>query len=137
MIEVRSAAEAEKADRRQKRIIGGLFLLGFLGVAYAVYDYTQIMDRAAMPQELTAVDPVIQRWKAAGLVHDFDPKTALLVVDEGQWGDKGRPEKIGIITQLARYCASQRNVSTWELTVKGRQSSATLGEFGPNGIKVF
>ncbi len=133
-VEVRSASEAEKEDRRQKRIILGLFILGFLGVGYAAYDYITLVDRATLPQNLSEVDPVIEQWKQSGLVHSFDPQKSTIVVNESEWAGKKRPEKIGIITQLARYCAEKNNNPTWAVTVKGRATSATLGEMGPRGI---
>ena len=135
-VEVRSASQAEKEDRRQKGLIIALFIVGFLGAGYAAYDYMQLVDRATLPKNLSEVDPVIERWKANGLVHSFDASRSTMVVNETEWAGKKKAEKIGIITQLARYCAEQNNSSTWALTVKGRSSSVTLGEMGPRGILV-
>jgi hypothetical protein len=95
-----------------------------------------LVNRVALSPSLSAVDPVIEQWKASGLVHSFDAMRATLVVNEGEWETKNRPEKIGIITQLARYCADKNNSQSWGLTVKGRSTSATLGEMGPKGILV-
>jgi len=135
-VEVRSAVEAEKEDRRQKRIITVLFVIGFLGLAYAVYDYMDLVDRATLPQSLTQVDPVIERWKQSGLVYSFDASKSTMVVNETEWNGKRKAEKIGIITQLARYCAEKNKSATWALTVKGKNTSLTLGEMGPQGILV-
>lgn len=135
-VEVKSAAQAEKDDRRQRNLIITLFAVGFLGIGYAVYDYVDLVDRATLPQNLSEVDPVIERWKAAGLVHSFDAMESTIVVNETEWAGKKRPEKIGIITQLARYCAEKNNSPAWALTVKGRSTAATLGEMGPRGILV-
>ncbi len=135
-VEVRSAAQADKEDRRQKRIIITLFVIGFIGLGYAVYDYLDLVGHTALPQNLSQVDPVIEQWKASGLVHSFDAPNSTIVVNESQWAGKKRPEKIGIITQLARYCAEKNNSGTWALTVKGQNTSVTLGEMGPRGILV-
>ena len=135
-VEVRSASQVEKEDRRQKRLIIALFVIGFIGVGYAAYDYMQLVDRATLPQNLSEVDPVIEQWKASGLVHSFDASRSTMVVNETQWAGKKKAEKIGIITQLARYCAEKNKSATWALTVKGRSSAATLGEMGPRGILV-
>jgi len=135
-VEVRSAVQAEKEDRRQKRIILTLFIIGFIGLGYAAYDYMTLVDRAVLPQNLAEVDPVIEKWKEAGLVHSFNAEQSTIVVNEREWGEKKRTEKIGIITQLARYCAEKNKSTTWALTVKGRSSAATLGEMGQRGILV-
>jgi len=135
-VEVTSAIQAEKEDRKQKRIILTLFVIGFIGLGYAAYDYMNLIDRAVLPQSLSEVDPVIEQWKASGLVHSFDASKSTIVVNETEWAGKKRTEKIGIITQLARYCAQQNRTTTWALTVKGRSTSATLGEMGQSGILV-
>jgi len=135
-VEVRSAVQAEREDRKQKRIIVTLFVIGFIGLGYAAYDYLTLIDRAVLPQNLSEVDPVIEQWKSSGLVYSFDASKSTIVVNESEWAGKKRTEKIGIITQLARYCAEKNSTTTWALTVKGRSTSATLGEMGQRGILV-
>ena len=93
-VEVRSAAEADKEDRRQKGLIIALFVIGFLGLGYAVYDYMNLVDRATLPQDLTQVDPVIEKWKEAGLVYSFDTSKSTMVVNETEWNGKKKAEKM-------------------------------------------
>jgi hypothetical protein len=107
-----------------------------LGVGYAAYDYITLVNLAVPPKDLEAVDPFIEQIKATGLVHSFDLKNAVLVVNEEKWSSKKKGEKIGIVTQLARYCADKNQNPSWALTVKGRSTTATLGEIGPLGIRV-
>jgi len=133
---VRTIAEANSEDRRQRIVIISLFVMGLSGLSYLVYDYLQIIDRAAIPEEIAAVDPIVAQWRAEGLVDSFDPANAKLVVHEHAWGKKGREEKIGIVTQLARYCAEKNNVTKWKLTVLGKSSSVILGEIGTSGLRI-
>lgn len=113
-----------------------LFSVGVLGISYLVYDYLQIIDRATMPESLSQVDPIIAQWRAEGLVDSFDAMQARLVVHEQEWFDRRKEEKIGIVTQLARYCAEKNNNKTWTLTVFGKQTSSVLGEMGRRGLVV-
>jgi len=136
MIEVKSVTQAEREDRRQRRIIASLFVFGILGLAYAFYDYYQIVNHVTIPQDLEAVDPAVASLKASGLVEDFDVAQHVITVNEGKWSERKRPEKIGIITQLARYCADKNKSASWALTVRGHATSATLSELGPKGLVV-
>ncbi|MEP0823294.1 MAG: hypothetical protein HRF44_10645 [Ignavibacterium sp.] len=133
---VRTIDQAEAEDRRQRIIIITLFAIGIFGLSYLVYDYLQIVDRVAIPENINAVDPIVARWQAEGLVDAFDVPQARLVVNETAWDSKERDEKIGIITQLARYCAEKNAETRWRLTVVGKRSSAILGEIGSSGLRI-
>lgn len=133
---VRTIDQAEAEDRRQRIIIITLFAIGIFGLSYLVYDYLQIVDRVAIPENINAVDPIVARWQTEGLVDAFDVPQARLVVNEAAWDSKERDEKIGIITQLARYCAEKNAETRWRLTVVGKRSSAILGEIGSSGLRI-
>lgn len=126
--------DADKEARRQKRFIIVLFSIGFLGLSYLVYDYTQIISRTSIPENLTQLDPIIEKWQMDGLVQSFDATKGKLVVNEQAWEDRRKEEKVGIVTQLARYCAQKNNSSVWTLTVVGSRSAKVLGEFGSGGL---
>lgn len=126
--------DADKEALRQKRIIIGLFSIGFLGLSYLVYDYTQIISRTSIPEGLTQVEPIIEKWQTDGLVQSFDATRAKLIVHEQAWQDRKKEEKVGIVTQLARYCAQKNNSSVWTLTVVGSRNAQVLGEFGSGGL---
>lgn len=133
---VRLIADAEAEDRRQRILIISLFAVGIFGVSYLIYDYLQIINRATLPESITAVDPIVARWRDEGLVDSFDATNARLVVYEQVWDDKDREEKIGIVTQLARYCAEKNKTTKWKLTVLGKSSSVVLGEIGSSGLRI-
>lgn len=133
---VRTIDQADAEDRRQRVVIITLFAVGIFGLSYLVYDYTQIVNRSSIPDNLNSVDPIVAKWQAEGLVDAFDVPQARLVVHESAWDTKEREEKIGIITQLARYCAEKNAESRWRLTVVGKRSSAVLGEIGTSGLRI-
>ncbi len=126
--------DADKAEQRQKILVIVLFSIGFLGLSYLVYDYTQIINRVTIGENLSQVDPIIEKWQMDGLVQSFDATKAKLVVYEQAWQDRRKEEKVGIVTQLARYCAQKNNSSVWTLTVIGSQHAQVLGEFGSSGL---
>jgi hypothetical protein len=57
-------------------------------------------------------------------------------VNEAQWNERPREEKVGIITQLARYCAERNKEDVWTLKVVSGGTASTLGELGRNGLIV-
>ncbi|MBI2620241.1 MAG: hypothetical protein HYW57_09180 [Ignavibacteriales bacterium] len=136
MVVVRDVRKADEEDRRQKRIIVTLFSIGIFGLSYLVYDYMQIIDRATIPEDLNQIDPIVAQWRADGLVESFDVMQAQLVVNERKWLDRKKEEKIGIVTQLARYCAERNQNRTWELTVFAKGTSMVLGEMGRRGLVI-
>jgi hypothetical protein len=133
---VQKIEDAQKEERRQKWIVVTLFTLGFAGLAYLVFDYVNIMNRTVLPEKLSGVAPAVEEWKAAGFVYAFDAKKSELIVDELKWQEKKREEKVGIVTQLARYCASTNRSSSWGMRVVGRRSSTLLGEIGQAGLVI-
>lgn len=136
MAEVRIIADADREDRRQRIVMITLFVIGILGVSYLVYDYTRIINHVSIPEDVNMVDPVVQQWEREGLVSSFDSKNGILVVEEGKWNLRKKSEKVGIIVQLARYCAEKNNSTTWNLKVIGNQSKAMLGGMGQSGLVV-
>lgn len=128
--------DADKEDRRQRITIIALFAIGVLGISYLVYDYMRIVDRVSIPEDITRIDPIVQQWEQEGLVSSFDSQKAVLVVEEGKWDERKRDEKVGIVVQLARYCAKKNNSPNWNLKVVGSRSRATLGEMGQSGLVI-
>ncbi len=128
--------DADKEDRRQRVIVVTLFTLGILGISYLVYDYVRIINHVALPEDPNLVDPVVLQWKQEGLVSSFDAKNGLLVVDEKKWNSRDKESKVGIIVQLARYCAQKNNSPSWAFKVVGASTRSTLGEMGQAGLVV-
>lgn len=128
--------QAAAEERRQKSTMIILFSLCFIGLLYAGYDYLQIMNRTSLPEDLTKMDQIVQRWKAEGVVESFDVEGAKLVVNEKKWDGWRREEKVGIITQLGRYCAERKKSDDWALKVVGYRTSAVLGELGKRGLNL-
>ena len=133
---VTSVAKADAEDLRQKRIVIILISVCVLGFSYAGYDYVQIVNRVSLPEDITQVDPIVEQWKREGLVQSFDPIQATLVVNEEKWNEQEREAKIGIITQVARYCAKKNNLDVWTVKIVGSRSLATLGELGRRGLVI-
>lgn len=126
--------DADKEDRRQRVLVIALFAFGILGISYLVYDYVRIINHVALPEDPNLIDPVVLKWKQEGLVSSFDSKNGLLVVNEQKWNSRDRESKVGIIVQLARYCAQKNNSSSWAFKVVGMSSQLTLGEMGQAGL---
>jgi hypothetical protein len=120
--------------RRQKIIIIVLSSLCLVGFSYLIYDFIRITNRISLPENISQTDVVVRRLQAEGLVDTFDAIRAQLVVYEEHWNSKSREERIGIITQLARYSAQQNKEEMWMLSVYGKRSSALLGELGRSGL---
>ena len=128
--------DADKEDRKQRIMVISLFAIGILGISYLVYDYIRIINHVALPEDPSHVDPIVQQWKQEGLVSSFDVKSALLVVEDNKWNERDKDTKIGIIVQLARYCAQKNNSPNWAVRVVGSSSRMTLGEMGHSGLVV-
>lgn len=131
-----SIVDADKEDRRQRVAVIVLFALGIFGISYLVYDYMSVINRVALPEDTNQVDPIVQQWQREGLVSSFDPKNAVLVVEESKWNARDKDSKIGIVVQLARYCAQKNNSPSWSIRVVGRSTQMTLGEMGRSGLVV-
>lgn len=134
VLKVKRVEDVEAEAHRQKIIIVVLSSLCLVGFAYLIYDYIRITNRISLPENISQTDVVIRRLQAEGLVDTFDLARARLVVYEERWNKKSREERIGIITQLARYCAQHNKEKMWLLSVYGKQSSALLGELGRSGL---
>lgn len=128
--------DADREDRRQRITIITLFVIGALGISYLVFDYLRIVDRVSIPEDVNKVDPIVQQWEQEGLVTSFDAQKAVLTVNEEKWDERKKDEKVGIIVQLARYCAKKNNTPNWSLKVIGNRSMATLGEMGQSGLVI-
>ncbi|MGH2566757.1 MAG: hypothetical protein ACRDGA_00335, partial [Bacteroidota bacterium] len=109
----------ETEERHQRILLTVLVSLCLIGLSLVVYDYFRIVNRVAIPESLSAVDRVLQQWQAEGLVVSFDVALSTMVVNEQAWTRKRREEKVGIVTQLSRYCAEKNNSSTWTFRVVG------------------
>jgi len=133
---VTKVVDEEKKERQQKRIVLILFSVCLLGFSYLVYDYFAIVNRTALPEDFAQVDQTINSWQANGLVANFEPAKAKMVVDEDKWNRMTREEKIGVVTQLARYCATGKREPTWAFEVIGSRSSSVIGELGTKGLVV-
>ncbi|MEX2115864.1 MAG: hypothetical protein WEB37_03170 [Bacteroidota bacterium] len=133
---VRRIEKAEAEDQRQRLIAISLFSIVVLGISYLVYDYTQIINRATLPENLEAVDPIVAQWRTEGLVDSFDAARSNVVVNESFWERRERSEKIGIMTQLARYCSEKNPDRKWRITVVGKRSSRVLAEIGDSGLRL-
>ncbi len=131
---VTKVVDEEKKERQQKRVVLLLFSVCLVGFSYLVYDYFNIVNHATLPEDLGKVDQTIQSWQANGLVSDFEPAKAKLVVDEDKWNKMTKEEKIGVVTQLARYCASEKSEPLWSFEVVGSKTSAVMGELGTKGL---
>ncbi len=131
---VTKVADEEKKERQQKRVVLVLFSVCLLGFSYLVYDYFSIVNHTALPEDLGKVDQTIQTWEATGLVSNFEPAKAKLVVDEDKWNKMTKAEKVGVVTQLARYCASRKSEPMWSFEVVGSRTSSVVGELGTKGL---
>ena len=136
VFKIRTVAEADKEARRQTYIIITLSAICLFGFSYVIYDYLQITDRIAMPERLSEVDTVVRQLETRGLVVSLSIPDAKLVVSDQEWGDLSYEEKVGLITQLGRYCADKNKSNLWTLTVIGNRSTAKLGELGLVGLIV-
>jgi hypothetical protein len=127
-------ADVEKKELRQKRLIAVLFAFCIAGFAYVGYYYYDITNRASLPEDLTQVDDTITKWQVDGLVSRFSASEAKLTVNRDRWSKLSRPERVGIVTQLARYCAHEG--LTWKFKVVEDRSLAVVAEVGAKGLVV-
>ncbi len=133
---VTRVADEEKKERQQRRVLVVLFSICLIGFSYLVYDYYRIINRTALPEDLGHVDQTISSWQANGLVSEFEPAKAKMVVDEDKWNKMTKEEKIGIVTQLARYCASEKSEPMWSFEVVGSRTASVVGELGSKGLVI-
>jgi len=133
---VTKVADAEKKERQQKQILVVLFSICILGFSYLIYDYFNIVDHPALPENFAEIDQTLQSWKKNGFVDQFEPAKAKLVVDEDTWAKLTKAQKVGYVTGLARFCAEGKKQQSWQFEVVGKRTSAVVGELGPNGLIV-
>ncbi len=133
---VTQVVDEEKRERGQRRLMIAMFSVCILGFSYLVYDYFNIVNRTSLPEDLSAVSQTVDSWKSNGLVTKFDPAQEKIVVREDRWSGLSRKEKIGIVTQLARYCADENKTGTWRLQVIGNRTSTVVGELGQRGLVI-
>jgi hypothetical protein len=134
---VTKVVDEDKRERRQKRIMAVLFSVCIFGFSYLLYDYFNIVNRTSLPEDLSAVSQTINGWKSNGLVTSFDPSQDKIVVREDRWDTLSKREKIGIVTQLARYCAEENKSVPWKVRVIGNQTSSVVGELGERGLVIL
>ena len=133
---IRTVAQAEKEDRRQTLIIIFLSTLCLCGFTYVIYDYVQITNRISLPERLSEMDSVVKQLEADGLVVSFNVSQSKLFVSGENWSNLSHEEKVGLITQLARYCAEKNKSEMWTLTVLDYRSTLLLGELGMTGLTI-
>lgn len=133
---VTKVVDEDKRERQQKRIVLILFSVCVIGFSYLIYDYFNIVNHTALPEDFAQIDQTISSWKANGLVANFEPAKAKLVVNEDKWNKMTRQEKVGVVTQLARYCATGKREPTWAFEVVGSRTSSVVGELGTKGLVI-
>jgi hypothetical protein len=133
---VRNAADVERKEKREKSLIVGLFAFCFVGFSLVFYHYIDIVNRSSLPEELAQVEDTVEEWRTSGLVERFDASQARLIVNDDRWKAMRKEEKLGIVTQLARFCADASKKETWKLQVVESKSLAVVGEIGDRGLVV-
>lgn len=123
-------------ERRQKRILVSLFSVVFLGLVFVVWDYFRIINVTPLPESTSSYDLLVDQWKAEGFVKSLDVTKAVLVVNETQWEKRKRQQKVGIVTQLARYVAEKKGSQSWVLQVVSQGNGNVLAELGNSGLRV-
>jgi hypothetical protein len=133
---VTKVVDEDKRERQQKRIVSLLFSICILGFSYLVYDYFSIVNHTALPENFAQVDQTVKSWQMNGFVYRFEPTKAKMVVDEDKWDRMTKQEKIGVVTQLARYCAEGKRDQAWAFEVVGNRTSSVIGELGAKGLVI-
>ena len=136
-MKVISAKKFEEQQKRVKYIVLGLVGVFLLGVAFVLYNYLQTKGRVAVPKDISQVKQMVERLQSDGLVLTFNSKAAEMKVDETAWQDKSADEKMGMILQIARYCASQNGTNELKLKVTGNRASTPVAEMGASGIRIY
>jgi hypothetical protein len=131
---VTKVADEDKKDRQQKRVVVILFSICILGFSYLFYDYFSIVNHTALPENFAQVDQTVKSWETSGFVYHFEESKARMVVDEDRWSRMTKEEKIGVVTQLARFCSEGKKQQTWAFEVVGNRTSSVVGELGSKGL---
>jgi hypothetical protein len=135
-MKVISAKKFEEQQRRTKYIIISLVAVFLLGVAFVLFNYLQIKGRVSVPKDLGQVELMLKTLEKEGLVVSFNPASAEMKVDETAWQDKSTDEKMGMVLQIARYCADRNKSSELRLKVIGNRTSAIVAEMGSSGLRI-
>lgn len=123
-------------ERRQQRTLITLFSIVCVGLALIVWDYYRIVNVTPLPENTSSYDLLVEQWKTEGFVKSLDVTKSVLVVNETLWEKRKRPQKVGIVTQLARYCAEKKGSHAWVLQVVGQGHGNVLAEIGNSGLRV-
>jgi hypothetical protein len=132
-----SVTTVEAEERRQRKILLTLSSVVFVGLIFIVYDYFRIVNAHPLPEKTSQYEAILEKWKAEGFIKTFDLQNSVLVVNEAQWETRTRPEKIGVVTQLARYCAEKKKSQSWVLQVVGQNQGRVIAEMGNAGLKLM
>ena len=136
-MKVISAKKFEEQQRRTKYIVIGLFVVFLLGASFVLYNYLQVKGRVSIPKDLNQVELMVKTLEKEGLVLSFNPATAEMKVDETIWQDKSADEKMGMVLQIAKYCASRNKSTELKLKVIGNRTSGVVAEMGSSGIRIY
>jgi hypothetical protein len=131
---VRNVVDVENKERREKRLVGGLFAFCIAGFSLIFYHYIDVINRPSLPEDLAQVEQTIEDWHTSGLIERFDAPKARLVVNDDRWKSMRKEQKLGIVTQLARFCADASKKESWKLQVIESKSLAVVGELGDKGL---
>jgi hypothetical protein len=128
--------KADVEERKQRRLILIVLAVALAAGTWAGYDYYDTVSTELLPEDVSKMDVVLDRWKSDGFVREFDTKTAVLIVDPTRWNQRKRVEKMNIVTQLARYCAERNRTPAFQLRVQPAVDGPVLAEMGPRGLRV-
>jgi hypothetical protein len=135
-MKVISAKKFEEQQHRIRYIVIGLFVVFALGLGFVLFNYFQIKGRVSVPKDIRQVELMVKTLEKEGLVLSFNPTSAEMKVDETIWQDKSTDEKMGMVLQIARYCASRNNSRELKLKVIGNHTGAVVAEMGSSGIRI-
>lgn len=133
---VTKVVDEDKRKRQQRRVVFTLFSICILGFSYLVYDYFNIVNHTALPENFAQIDETVKTLQMNGLVDRFEPAKAKIIVDEDKWGKMTKEEKIGLVAGFARYCADQKKDQLWAFEVVGNRTSSVVGELGSRGLVI-
>ena len=123
-------------ERRQRKFLIALMFLVILGLGYFIYFDYQKSNITLLPASPSQFGPQIAAWKEENFIRSFDIAHATIFVDEEQWTNRTRKEKLDFVVQLARYCAKKNRSQQWTLQVLGFETKRALAEIGKEGLRV-
>lgn len=128
--------KADVEERKQRRMILVVLAVAALAFTWAGLDYYDTVSTELLPEDLSKMDDVIDRWKDDGFVREFRVQESLLLVDQSRWESRKRVERMNIVTQLARYCAERNKSTSFLLRVQATDTGPVLAEMGLRGLRV-